>query len=314
MDKKLRVFRALAEVREGEAFTVPFLIAKSGVNPQTVRTVLSRHSYLFEEAGKIETRRRGGQITRYRLTAPGRSELEHLLRNAETADLKLGESGVQLDTLAAAAYTLFHRFPEAHTHEERQRFLLEMVALDLNAAWREIEAARDSEEDIHEAEAEWEELNACHSLLANGHITDRFMRIVKQFIVDLALEASSCDPNGAAARFRNRFERLLRFGIPEHQLARFIASLRSRRVDWLPLDRENILWFGSSPGLYRPNALNLRSSSARPQDLELRVMLLIFLGGKSGEDKPSPLVTALELAAAAAKNPFEQYEGAYAYG
>lgn len=55
MDKKLTVLSELLNFEADKEFTIAEVIDRTEVNPQTVRTVLSRHSYLLEEAGKTET-------------------------------------------------------------------------------------------------------------------------------------------------------------------------------------------------------------------------------------------------------------------
>jgi len=135
MFERYKVLGAMLALKQ---FTVEDVARMSGVNPMTVRTVLSRENRLVHDIGRRPTGQPGGQYNKYEL-APDqipllRSELQELFRQvwaALQATEHPKDSHVIPLSLLAVEDALLRRFPNAKDVKEKQHLLnISLVGLN----------------------------------------------------------------------------------------------------------------------------------------------------------------------------------------
>src|SRR5882672_6512477 len=134
MNERFKVLGAMLALRE---FTAVDLAEFSGVNVNTVRVVLGREKWAWEETGRRSSGQRGGQFIQYRVKSAQFPALEKtidgLLSEAKSIAFRMestsGAAGTARveDTvpvlLLAAEDALGRRFPEAATLQDRVHLL-----------------------------------------------------------------------------------------------------------------------------------------------------------------------------------------------
>jgi len=285
-----RVFAAMRDIDE---FTVSQLVHSSGVNPDTVRTVLLRNSEFLEEVGRQETGRRGGQFRKYRLTDAGRAYVDSHLPPALERRLGADPSRTWVDGspfvpegLRAAQDTLTSRLQTVDGQASRE-FLLRLADVDLWSAAADIEAAADAGHDVTIAKALLHDLRLRHSSLVSAHEVldvaaargnaatqtpveaDDVERLMMDLATRVAAEASSSNrlPLKSMRAAAEEFGRLARSPVRQTAGAErekaIVARLNSR-IDTLPLDTADIWCVGIGAAIYAPGVLRtVRRPSAQ---------------------------------------------------
>ena len=146
----LKTFKVLSSMLSLREFTVESLQNHSGINPQTVRTVLLRKETLLDKIGFEPKGQPGGRPIRYRLKPQAettlRDEIGKVFEGVRSLpDAKLGVTEPLKAPLAllAAEHALLKRFPNAVDSTEKQE-LLKIVEQNISSGNLELKAIASS--------------------------------------------------------------------------------------------------------------------------------------------------------------------------
>src|SRR5438270_403417 len=152
----LETYKVLGSILALKEFTIKSLAEYSGVNADTVDTTMRRNREFWELIGKERTKKRGGQLRRFRVKPDAVESLRSKLKEHFTLIKTLNEpkeeetTGVETAlkvpqkppdppvSLAAGEEALLYLFARAKSPEEKQT-ILEAAGSDLRSGRHEVE-------------------------------------------------------------------------------------------------------------------------------------------------------------------------------
>lgn len=167
MIKTLKVLGSMLTLKE---FTVETLQKHSGINPATIRTVLSRKEQILEKLGFLDTGQPGGKLIRYRLkpeaVQPLRNEIGDIFDQVKELPEARPKERPEFQAplgLLAAENALLRLFPKAKDAQEK-RELLETAERDVASGRLELRALAKAPEKAKVGEALMHSVNVLKDL------------------------------------------------------------------------------------------------------------------------------------------------------